>query len=112
MGTIKQGGNFRARGDISIGGSSVTFGADAVLYRSAANVLHLGSGDTFRVASGTGATGTEARLVIPHSTALAGTAFPASNGEVVLTQRGAGTVVLVGRLNGTNYYSATMTALT
>lgn len=76
---------------------------DVSLTRTSADVLQLGSGDTFRIPTGTGITGTEARLIIPHATALAGTAFPASNGEIMIGKTHASTVVLMGRLNGTTY---------
>lgn len=54
---------------------------------------------------GTGTLTAPRRLIIPNGTAV-GTAFPTSNGELVLTQRAAGSVCLVGRLNGTTYFVA------
>jgi len=50
------------------------------------------------------------RVILPSGTAVAGTAFPASSGEIVVTQRAAGSPCIVARLNGTNYFT-TLTAL-
>ena len=45
------------------------------------------------------------RVMLPNGTA-AGTAYPVNNGEICITQRAAGSPVIVVRLNGTNYYTA------
>jgi hypothetical protein len=49
------------------------------------------------------------RVILPSGTAI-GTTFPASSGEICVTQRAAGSPCIVARLNGTNYYT-TLTAL-
>lgn len=85
---------------VSMGGLQLQ---DVSLKRTSANVMQLGTGDTLRIATGTGVSGTEARIVIPHATALAGTAFIASNGEIMIGRTHASTINFLCRLNGTTY---------
>ena len=84
----------------------IQLGADVRLSRPEADVLQMGDGDTLRIASGTGVTGTQAFLAIPHSTALAGTTNVASagNGGIMVGRVHASTVALITRLNGTSYW--------
>lgn len=82
----------------------IQLGADVDLVRKAASVASQGSGDTLDSSGLSG--GTTARFILPNGTAVAGTAFPATNGEVVLTQRAAGSPCIVARINGTNFFAA------
>jgi hypothetical protein len=84
--------------------SQLEFGSDVLLKRKSANTLTQGNGDTLDASGVSG--GTSARLIIPNSGTAVGTGVPSTNGELLVTNRAAGSPVLVVRLAGTTFYTA------
>ena len=82
MGLIKKGGALHVRGAVTVG-----------------------AGVTSRFTPATGAADNTNALVVPHSTAAAGTTFTL-NGQFGIGQHGIGTPTLIARLNGTTYFVA------